>query len=396
MTQNFLKRIERARESALSFPDKLRTINGFKYTINHDVEKYPAALLYGTWSIGYLKHLLLGNQWKDEEEKIFILNTLNSYRTSDGLYFPTALDSINFTKSREYMLLHCYNYSVGAALLIDPNTDFQSKYMDHYLEADNLQRWLNQRSLARPWEEANNIVNVASYLALCNDNGQSKGKERLYEMLEWHNKHQNPKTGGFEFFSASRGNLHQSMAGSVHNFHIHHYLDEPMNYEKVIGNNVTQFLFEGPLTACLSIDFVELACYVLPYVDNPYELEQGLLYHLNALLNYQNGDGGFFENESASLPTTANGMKETIASSNSYSAWFRMCSVGMIATALFGDSWDDWNFRNTLGMGYYKKKFDYQPKSTAIDKAVSRKYYKKNLPAKVKTQLKQIGVRLIG
>src|SRR5690606_6535991 len=106
-------------------------------------------------------------------------------------------------------------------------------------------RWLNQRSLERPWEESNNIVNVASYLALCNDNGHPSAKERLYQMLEWHNTVQNPITGGFENFSRSRKNVLQSMAGAVHNFHIHHYLNEPMNYESIIGRNVIPYLFEG-------------------------------------------------------------------------------------------------------------------------------------------------------
>lgn len=381
---------------SLAFTEKLKVSEGFKYTINHDEEKYPAATLYGTWSVAFIKRLLIGDSWDDEYEKVFILNHLNRFRLSDGTYLPKELLEKKPSKSIEYLKLHCYNYAVGAAIEVDHNYDFQSSYMDFFLFSDNLQRWLEQRSLQRPWEESNNIVNVASYLALCNDHGDSRGKERLYQMLEWHNSVQNPKTGGFENLPYSRRNVLQSMAGAVHNFHIHHYLNEPMNYEQIIGENVIPFLFEGPLTACLSIDFVELACHVLPFMDDPYELKHALFFHLNALFNYQNSDGGFFENESPSQPTTAHGMKETVASSNSYATWFRMCSIGMIAITLLGDDPNKWQFRKTLGMGYHSDEWKPEKlKSFHLDQKVLKKYRWINRPYRLKRKLIEIGAKIL-
>ena len=388
--------IEKVKKKSLLFADLLNNVNGYKYTINHDITKYPSAILYGTWSVAYLYKLLLGDSWKDEGEKAFILRTLNRYRRSDGLFFPPELDATHYPKSKEYMLLHCYNYSVGAAIEINPDFDFHSSYMDAFLDPDFLERWLNQRSLERPWEESNNIVNVASYLALSNDNGIVKGKDRLYQMLEWHNRVQNPKTGGFEIFNQSRKNTLQSMAGAVHNFHIHHYLNEPMNYEKQIAQNVIPYLFEGPLTACLSIDFVELACRTIKFLDDPYELEQALLFHLNALIEYQNADGGWYENESYDRPTTANGMKEDIASSNSYGTWFRLCSIGMILITLFDEDPDRWHFRKTLGMGYAPPRWDkLSPQKIEIDTKVLYKYKKKNLPHVLKQKAIEIAVKFL-
>jgi hypothetical protein len=379
--EKWIESVDKAKQKALDFHQQLLTTSGYKYTVNHDVEKHPGAVLYGTWSVAYLQNLLLGNTWHDQEQKQFILNTLNQSRLKNGLFYPNALDSIKYSKSKEYMQLHCYNYAVGAALEIDINYDFHSTYMDEFLKPDFLERWLNQRSLERPWEESNNIVNVASYLALCNEAGNNKGNEALNQMLTWHNKQQNARTGGFENFSPTRKNLLQSMGGSVHNFHIHHYLNERMNYETVIAKHLIPFLYEGPLTACLSIDFVELACRTISHLDNSYELEQALLFHLNALLDYQNKDGGWYENESSKIPTGANGMKETIASSNSYATWFRLCSIGMIMITLFNDDESKWHFRKTLGMGYAPNWWNkITPKSYAIDKSVLRKYNRQNLP----------------
>lgn len=388
-------KINKSRFNSLKLIEKLNWNNNlFKYTTNHDPYKFPAALLYGTWSVVYLTELCCTDD-SNVIDKSGTLDALKSFRRIDGIFFPKTLENAKYAKSKEYMYLHCYNYSVGACMLLDGDFDFQSSYMDYFLDSDNLGRWLDQRSLHRPWEESNNIVNVASYLALCTDHGLDKAKERLYQMLEWHNRVQNPKLGGFENLGVSRKNKLQSMAGAVHNFHLHHYLNEPMNYEEVIGNNVIPFLFEGPLTACLSIDFVELACKAIHFMPNSHELEQALIFHLNILINYQNPDGGFYENESSKRPTTANGMKENIASSNSYATWFRMCSIGMIATTLLGDNPNNWRFRNTLGMGYFVQKPYRAMDNLQLDQKVIRKYKKLNLPHKLKKEAIALGIKLL-
>ncbi len=391
------KKVAKSKFNAVDFCSLLKCPEGYKYTINHNEKEFPVALLYGTWSVSYIKKLILGENWDDAFEKKEILSVLEKYRTGDGLFYPKQLNNIKFGKSTEYMKLHCYNYSVGAAIEIDSDFDFQSKYMDKYLDSDFLQRWLDQRSLLRPWEESNNIVNVASYLALCNDNGNSKGAERLYQMLDWHNKNQNPLTGGFENFnSLSKKNILESMAGAVHNFHIHHYLKEPTNFDKQIAKNIIPFLFEGPLTACLSIDFVELACNCLRNIDDTYELEQALLFHLNCLLEYQNEDGGWYENETKFIPTKANGMSENQASSNSYATWFRLTSIAMIMITLFDDSKSNWSFRKTLGMGYVNDNLtQIKPKKTLIDKNIVLKYKIKNIPNQLKKNAIKIALRFM-
>jgi hypothetical protein len=348
-------KIEKTLELSLSFFDLLKVNEGCKYTANHDTHRYPSAVLYGTWSVVYGKHLILGEKWVDADEKLWLKNSILRFRQKDGTIYPSYLDEIKNPKSHEYLKLHTTNYAVGALMILDNKFDFQSKFFDEYLNADYLNRWLSQRSFIRPWEESNNIVNVASYLALCNDNGDSRGKERLYQMLEWHKKFQNPKTGGFENFSISQKNIIQSMAGAVHNFHIYHYLNEPIKFESIIGLNITPFLFNGALSACHSIDFTELSCHVLPYLQKKEQddLIIGMYYHLNKLIEYQNKDGGWLEAPRPGYPTQAAGMKEDQASSCSYSTWFRLCSIAMILITLVGDNREKWHFRNTLGMGYF-------------------------------------------
>ena len=92
--ENWIQLVENAKQKALHFHTHLKSDIGYKYTVNHDVTKYPAASLYGTWSVAYLQKLLLGNNWNDHSQKQFILESLKKARQKNGLFYPDALDSI--------------------------------------------------------------------------------------------------------------------------------------------------------------------------------------------------------------------------------------------------------------------------------------------------------------
>ena len=346
-------RIEQARSQASQFFDSLRIPTGYKYTSTHQIESFPAAILYGTWAAVLGASLASNCRGFSSDDKLWALEVLTKHRRPDGVFRPCGLDRIATSKSVEYLVLHCTNYASGAALEIDPNWDFRTTYLDRFLDPDTLAQWLDGRSLARPWEEGNNIVNIASYLALCDKRGISLAKERLYQLLEWHYLWQNPKTGGFDAFSSpSFGQRLQSLAGAVHNFHLHLYLREPLRCEEVIASNLPPYLVMGRLTACLSIDFVELALRTLPFSPDPQLLVDVLLFHAEALLKSQRSDGGWLEAENDSTPTSAAGFSDKVPASCSYATWFRLAALGMIAVVLLKDSPERWGFRKSLGMGY--------------------------------------------
>lgn len=348
-----LEKCHASRRRANAFFEEIKVSQGYKYTSSHDVAKYPAALLYGTWAAILGNHLIgITANWSSEQRS-WAIAQLRNHQRQDGTFLGWGLQELRNSKSQEYLILHCTNYAHGAALALDLNFDFQTPYLHRFLDGDVLQHWLDGRSFARPWEESNNIVNVASYLALCNEYGEPRAASRLDQMLAWHRKYQNPKTGGFDnFASPRRRHILQSLAGAVHNFHIHLYMNERLGYEEQIASALPQFLYQGRLTACLSIDFVELAIRTLPWSPNPQLTIWALLHHANALLVSQRSDGGWLEAENDTTVTTAAGFKDTVPSSCSYATWFRLCSLAMIAITLLGDSPSNWNFRGTLGMGY--------------------------------------------
>lgn len=382
---DLLQRIYDARARAEAFFHSLKFNDGWRYTTQHDVETYPGAVLYGTWSSILGLHLLGYDFSPDERE--WAMTKLLRHRREDGTFLGIGLDQDRHPKSLEYLILHCSNYAQGAAMALDPEYDYRSSYFDAFLDADFLARWLEGRSFQRPWEEGNNVVNVAGYLALCDDHDIPSANDRLRQMLTWHYNHQNPKTGGFDNFKyASEKTMTQAMAGAVHNYHIHLYLHEPFHHEALTAKWATHFLFQGMLTSCLSIDFTELGIRTLPYADEPQELAWSLFDHAEALLDAQRDDGGWFELDRA-IPSGGNGFRDQEVASISYGTWFRLCSLGMIAIVLLGDHPDNWRFRKTLGMGYAPEYWPQLPETIKIEPTpnnIKLKYMRKALPNRAK------------
>lgn len=395
-----LSSIYHARERGIVFFEKNLFLGeaGWRYTSTHDLEKYPAAVLYGTWSGVLGLHLLKKTDFWDSGKIQLALAKLNSERKDDGSFFPIALEDTRTSKSREYLTLHCTNYCLGAALSIDARYDFEVGYLNRFLDGDYLKYWLDARSLQRPWEEGNNIVNVCSYLALSHENGNPKAYMRLSQMLDWHKKNQNPKTAGFDSFASPSYQQHlESLAGAVHNFHLYLYLDEGFGFEDQIIPWVQKFLVQGQLTACQSIDFVELAVRLLPHSERPQQLVNALLLHAEALLQNQQSDGGWLENDNGS-PSSAAGFLDNQVSSCSYATWFRLAALGMIAINLLGDTSENWGFRKTLGMGYAPNRFYCLPdtvKIKSIEPIDRAQNYFGNLPRKVRTEIIRLGGKLL-
>lgn len=343
--------IDHARKEALRFFDGLFVPGkGFKNTVAQQSE-HDVLFLNGTWACILGKRLIGGDAWVTEEQREQSLQLFNRYRNADGMIYPATLIGRRTIKSHQYLKLHCNNYAISAALELDPNYDFSSPYLDRFLDPDVLSQWLDRISFYRPWEESNNIVNVASHLALHADAGNSKGLERLGQMLDWHNRFQNPRTGGFDATPVAYKYLKQTLAGAVHNFHIHHYLNESVEYSRVINEYVCHFLVEGPLTACLSIDYTELAVRTILSEYEVNATSTALSSHIAALLESQNRDGGWYESDHGTR-TSFEGYVERIPSSSSYGTWFRLCSIGMFSMTFLNSPASDWRFKRTLGMGY--------------------------------------------
>lgn len=58
MKTQIFDRINNSKNKALKFIDSLKVNEGYKYTVNHDYNIHPSAILYGTWSAVFLNKLV--------------------------------------------------------------------------------------------------------------------------------------------------------------------------------------------------------------------------------------------------------------------------------------------------------------------------------------------------
>jgi len=389
-----------ARDAGCRFFDSLKTDVGYRYSLAHDERTYPSGLLYGTWSAILGRSLVSGIENISTDDRCLASRVILDSRLPDGSFWPTALAGVCTAKSTEYLKLHFSNYSIGALVEIDPLVDLASSYLDGFLDGNFLGRWLEGRSLARPWEEGNNLVNVASWLAWRHSRGLPGASNRLEQLLDWHRKVQNPETGGFDSFGKPSSNQRlQSMAGAVHNFHLHLFLDEKLGPVEAIATSVPSFLLGGRLTACLSIDFTELAIRTIEFAPDPQFTVDALVFHALTLLDSQRPDGGWLEAADDITPTVAAGFRDDRPASCGYATWFRLCSLGMIAVFLLGGDSSRWHFRRTLGMGYAPKKWPVLPNGVVVrhpPMGLRMRTLKMKARSLALSKMKRIGVRWLG
>lgn len=363
---SLLGAIRSARQRAALFLKGLEYRSGWKYTAAHDAREGSPGTLYGTWS-AVLGLRLLGGVEGIRPIREKARRVLLSYRLQDGTFLPSRLLTIRTNKSKEYLRLHCTNYAIGALIELGEEEPGESRYMNSFLDGDFLTRWLEARSLMRPWEEGNNIVNVAAWLAMMYERGVPGASNRLEQLMQWHRENQNPETGCFDCFAQPTYNQRlQALAGAVHNFHLHLFMGESWGHERTIARSVMNYLWEGVHTACLSIDLVELAIRTLDWSPDPQDTVDSLVMHAEKLLVSQNEDGGWFESADGRTRTVAEGFREPVPSSCSYATWFRLCSLGMIAITLLGDHPSNWSFRRTLGMGYAPRHWPRLPSGVRV------------------------------
>ncbi|MBI4829956.1 MAG: hypothetical protein HY801_00040, partial [Candidatus Lindowbacteria bacterium] len=115
-----------------------------------------------------------------------------------------------------------------------------------YCSMDALQQWLSARNVSDPWNEGNNIVNLASFYFVLAESGDERVKPLIEHLFAWHEQTQDPQTGYWLTISA-RPPVHPmvAMAGAAHNFHIYYYLDRPIRYLERIVDHCLSFVGDG-------------------------------------------------------------------------------------------------------------------------------------------------------
>ncbi len=330
----------------------------------HDIQRYPDMRLVATYNA--TNALILSGEYNsiNSADKEKIIKYINSYQTVNGYYELSQIKeneiwkgvSIDYTK--DYIHNHVTNYCLSVIKSFKGETKYPLSFMHSYLSEENLINYLNKRRLSDPWLEGNNIVNLTSFI-INEEKDSNKLNELIDIIINWHNKTQDPLTGywgtNHKTYPAS---LLEGMAGAAHNFHIYYYFNREIpNYKKIIDSCLI-FINQGVQSACIDVDVVDILVNMIPYNYKVDQIKKSLENFLVKLLNFQNEDGGFADEKTNSVRRMDGwvlGYWEPQGLSNCFATWFRLITIALIESAIYGER--DWVFRNTIGIGYFNKNY---------------------------------------
>jgi hypothetical protein len=353
--------IDRARHRSLAWLHRMQA-QGAESGVSrisdaHAPVLWPGMLLPGTYNALMCRDLL------GDTLPSAVLPWLLSHRRPDGVFrIPGMEDDAVFKKpdpdeTWRYIDFHVTNYSLGAVLAVDPthrpNLDFARMWLDPL----TLKAWLAERDLRDPWQEGNNIVNLASFLLLMrhHDPALARRVDRaLDNLFAWHDRLQEPATGfwGVGQLTDPVAALH-AMAGSMHNFHLWYATGRPLAYQ---DRSVDYALSQAPevVSACIDVDLIDLLVHAHDAIDyRRAEIREWLETLLGGLLAFQSADGGFADELQGIRRQDGwvRGYSEPQGISNSFATWFRWIAIAMAADVLWPHRWP-WRFRSMIGIGY--------------------------------------------
>jgi hypothetical protein len=370
MTDYLPTRIEAARGRTLAWLDLMQVPGAprgvGRASIAHDPARWPGVLLPGSYNAVICRHLLGGlDDWTAAEQDRLV-EWFEAARLPDGRFRVAGMDDTTVFKKPDpvetwrYIDFHVTNYTLGAIQALAPDRRPVMGFARPFLDQTTLLAWLALRDLRDPWQEGNNIVNLASFFLLIAENGDAgdrAGVDRaMATLFDWHDRLQEPATGFWgvgQTLDPTR--LLHAFAGAMHNYHLWYAAGRPLPFQ----DRAIDYCLSLPPrvhSACIDVDAVDLLVHGHRLIDHRRtDIEAWCRRLLADLLDQQNPDGGFADERTGVRRQDGwvGGYEEPQGLSNSFATWFRWIAIAMAADLLWPGRWP-WRFRRMLGIGYRK------------------------------------------
>lgn len=359
---------------AMALPDVAPGVTRFSST--HDPVAWPGVLLPGTYNGLHCRALLGGLDATGAEDRAAAVRWLESHRRNDGVFrVPGMRDDTVFKKpdpdeTWTYIDFHVTNYSLGAIEMLDADRAPRLDFLLPWLDETRFDAWFDRRDWSDPWQEGNNVVNLASFLLLMERFGTGDApqralsiRDRLIDRLE---ALQDAETGFW--WERRRGDpraLLHAMAGAMHAFHLWFFLERPLPHLRDAVDYTLSLDPSDVMGACLDVDAVDLLFHAERSIGyRPADIHAWAQAKLEALLDAQRPDGGFADITEGMLRLDGwvGGYAEPQGSSNTFATWFRWIAIAMIAELLW-PGWRPWRFRGMIGIGYCRTTFGAGPRA---------------------------------
>lgn len=354
-----------ARERTIRFLDGLAepavAPHAHRFSPAHDPARWPGMRLPGTYNAVQCLALIGA---LPEAGRAETAEWLESHRRADGIFRLSGMtdDAVHkrpdLADTWAYIDFHVTNYTLGAIEMLDPARAPVLDFVRPYFEAARLDAWLARRDWGDPWQEGNNLVNLASFLLLAVRFGDADDARRaegaLSHLLARLEATQDPATGFWGDDQTSETGLLHAMAGAMHVFHLWYLKGRPLPHQAEAARYTLTLPMDRPVSACIDVDMVDLlyhAAAALPALRPA--VDAALREKLAALLAAQNPDGGFADVAEGTLRFDGwvRGYSEPQGGSNTFATWFRWIAIAMCADFLW-PGWQPWRFRGMIGIGY--------------------------------------------
>ena len=332
-----------------------------RFSPAHDRGVWPGMLLPGTYNAVQCLALLGA---LPEGGRADTAAWLETHRRNDGIFrVPGMTDDAVFKRpdvadTWAYIDFHVTNYTLGAIEMLESDRTPELAFASGWLDCARLDEWLARRDWSDPWQEGNNLVNLASFLLLIARNGDAMETQRadaaLDHLLSRLEAMQNPATGFWGDDQTSPQGLLHAMAGAMHVFHVWYVLGRHLPHQAEAAAYTLTLPVDATVSACIDVDIVDLlyhAAATQPALRAP--IEAALRAKLAALLAAQSPNGGFADVREGTLRFDGwvRGYAERQGLSNTFATWFRWIAIAMIADHLW-PGWQPWRFRRMAGIGY--------------------------------------------
>ena len=362
-------RVEQARAGALAWMHGLQARGEPRgvtcLSAAHDAACWPGMLLPATAHAVLLQKLFGEIINLRGEDRAALVAWFEQARRPDGLFRVAGMTPESIFKKPDldetwrYIGLQNTSLCLAAIEALDPIRQPRLEIADPWLDPVILKAWLGERDLREPLIEAETIVNLAALLLARQRHGSSDARQGakagLTILLAWLERVQEPTSGFWgvgQTLNATR--ILQAMTGAAGLFQLFHLARRAPPYQERAVDYALSLsppkIFSAQSDAAL-VDILAHAASASDY--RRAAIDQWLARMLDALLDYQNQDGGFPDLRSGTWKQDGwfDGYQEKQGLSNMAASFLRWWAIALICERLW-PGWKPGGFRRGPGPGF--------------------------------------------
>lgn len=391
----------------LSWVEDLRLPRGSYgiYKMSRSTDDSPFASCFAC----FIRHILNDLENLSENQQCEWLDYFLSFQDArTGLFVDNEIHQRGLRDNHDarYVTWQLTTFCISAINVLGGELKHPLRVLEEedLLSRDGIYRWLRRLNWRNPWGSGNMAMFLGILLIKNYEmDPNKKTRESVDAFFDWHDSHQNPKTG---FWGEGRmSEYHPGLFGAYHQYLLYFFQNRELKYRDVTIKKALSFqnidgLFAPQMGGggCEDLDVIDTL--VNLYFRTNYkrkEIEIALRKAYNAIKSLWNEDGGFIwgfrkfyglstglrllfdlgnysdwyewyfinrrfwrEQLTVKQPRHSPGWTKKaipVDESDLFSTWFRLLAIAFISYVLtdISESKINWNFLSSPGLGWFDK-----------------------------------------